>query len=350
MTKQIAKISIYLLTVSIIALGCFSPVTADLEYNPEYLGPIAYANVTPEEFAETIEPEGTYAISPSHLNIPGFQVGVPVDVPPTGPVDLPPQYREVSDIINSINAEEATFTITFTNNFPITFSQGTRLVAFDSSTQTVMFDHAFSEDVEPGTTYENIEVAANKTLTGDWGMQVKDLHTPGGEDVVFEDDTTSMRVKLSIVEFLSAELNPDKRLSFAFNTPVDFSITDSADAYDISGYLSLFFENNLPVDLSLKLSLVDAMNDTVFRFFNGQTIVVNSPPIDAGGYTTGPNQVDYVNIESLDTLQQLPDAVRLSTKMTFITPASPGPLKVNDANFFKIKLATRASAKIDIQE
>ncbi len=326
-----------------------------LEWQPEFLGPIAFARLTPDQFAESVEPAGKYDFFANQLGIPSFQTGVNITVPPLGPLNLPPKYESISGMIRTLEAEEAIFTLSFYNNMPINIKAGTHIVAFDSATQDIIFDHILDRDVAAGDSYRNEEIAKNKTLTSSWGMQVRDFQSDGGSGI-FSADPVTVNYGLKIVRFLKATLNPDELFSFGIDTNVDFAIADSIQnndslqISDIHGYLSLFFENKLPADVRIRLNLLNDQNDTLYRFFNGQEAFIAPADIDAQGNTVAMIPTDFPQLVSLDTLQQMGDVTRLVGYLK-VHSADINAFPVVDVdNYFKIKLAAKLGFTMDITQ
>jgi len=258
-------------------------------------------------------------------------------------------------MIRTLEADEAIFTLSFENNMPINIKAGTRIVAFDSATNNIIFDHILDRDVAAGDSYSNEEIAKNKILTSSWGIQIKDFQSDGGSGI-FSADPITVTYKLKIVRFLKATLNPDQYFSFDIDTEVDFAVADSLaqndsiQISDIHGYLSLFFENNLPADVRIRLNLLNDQNDTLYRFFNGQEAVIASAEVDAQGNTVAMIPTDFPELVSLDTLQQMGDVTRMVGRLQVHSADVNAYPVVDNDNYFKIKLAARLGFTMDITQ
>ncbi len=345
------KTPLYLLFLLFLA-ACLPNINrqVQLEWQPEFLGPIAFARLTPDAFAQSIEPVAVYRFDASLLGIPGYQTGTPLNVPALGPLNLPASYAHISGMFRSLEAEESVFSLSFRNTLPVNIKQGTRIVAFDSATQNIIVDHIIDRDIMPGDSYSNSETAYQKVLGSSWGMQIRDFRSDGGSNVTFNGEQFAIHYRLKIVRFLKATLNPGRQYSFDFNTDVNFPAGDSLQVRDITGFLSLFFDNKLPVETEVLLQLLNAQGDTIYRFFNGQPAVIASAVIDAQGQVLSPVPTDFPELISLDTLQQLSDVTRLTGRILFRTPNINAFPVVDTNNYLKIKLAAKLGFTMDISQ
>ncbi len=345
------KTPIYLFFLLFLA-ACMPNMNKQLqvEWQPEFLGPIAFARLTPDAFAQSIEPGAVYSFDASLLGIPGYQTGTPVNVPALGPLNLPASYERISSMLRSLEAEESVFSLSFRNTLPVNIKQGTRIVAFDSATQNIIFDHIIDRDIMPGDSYSNSETAYQKVLGSSWGMQIRDFRSDGGSNVTFSGEQVVIHYQLKIVRFLKATLNPGREYSFSFNTDVSFPGSDSLQVHDITGFLSLFFDNNLPAELEVRLQLLNQPGDTIYQFFNGNAAVIPSAVIDAQGQTIAPVPTDFPELISLDTLQEFSDVTRLTGSILFRTPNINAFPVVDMDNYFKIKLAAKLGFTMDITQ
>ncbi|GEM_PF-5460820 len=346
------KKSVFYLLFLLLLGACIPNVNRNVqvEWQPEFLGPVAFTQLTPDAVAASIEPKAQYLMDAADLGIPGYQTGSPVNVPALGPLNLPASYESLSSMINTLEADEAVFTLSFQNNMPVNIKQGTRIVAFDSATQNIIFDHIIDRDIVPGDSYSNSETAYQKVLSSSWGMQIRDFRSDGGSNVQFSGSPLIVRYKLKIIRFLKATLNPGKEFSFDFTTDITLPSADSLNVRDIHGFLSLFIDNNLPAEVELSLQLLNQQNDTLYRFFNGLPALIPSAQLDAQGNTVAPVPTDFPEIVSLDTLQTFTDVTRLTGKIRFRSPNINAYPIVDTDNYFKIKLAARLGFTMDITQ
>lgn len=115
------KISVFYLLFLLLLGACIPNVNRNVqvEWQPEFLGPVAFTKLTPDALAASIEPKAQYHLDAADLGIPGYQTGSPINVPALGPLNLPASYESLSIMINTLEADEAVFTLSFQNNMPV---------------------------------------------------------------------------------------------------------------------------------------------------------------------------------------------------------------------------------------
>lgn len=308
-------------------------------YRPGYLGPLAFSQLDPIEIAETSDKRSTYEVNPVELGIPGFAYNVPLTIAPIGPIDFPPEYTELQDIFAAIAVNEVVFTITFTNNLPVTISAGTEIVGRDSATNNLMFRHILPNDVAPGASYEGQQQETNRTLTSDLAISVENFRTPGASNVTFQDVDWVVTVDLNVLDLDEVLLRGNETFKVEATNPFSFDFSDESAESNPEGTLSLFVTNNLPTQASITLALQDDQGNTIYNFFGGSPFQVTAPTIDANGVVTAPVDVDLLDFIAVDTLDALSDATQLYSEVIFTTPAAATTLKVRDNNYIKLKIS-----------
>lgn len=338
-----------LLIVSLVALftQCDTTPTVDeLVYRPSYLGPLVIAQLDPIDIAETINKDTRYTFTAAEIGIPGFDYNTPLNLPPFGPIDLPPDFGTLNKLFASIEVNAITFRISFTNTLPISINEGTRIVGRDSLTGDIMFSHTLPTSVAPGQQYEGIQEELNKTLTASLATNIENLSLPGSSEVIFTEDPIVVLIQTVSLDLKRVQLRPDRSIAIENTSSFSFDLTDTEFDSDPTGTLSLFITNNLPAAIELDLSLTNSSGATVFQLFGNQPLLIPASSIDANGISTAPTAVDLVDFIALDTVASFADASQLNASIQFITPPSASLLQVLDDNYLKLQLTADITATV----
>lgn len=329
-----------------LAACTFTADVDEITYRPSYLGPLVTSQLDPIEIAETAEKQATYDLNPIELGIPGFAFNTPLAIPPLGPLDFPPEYTELDDMFAEISVNEVVFTISFTNNLPITVNANTEVVGRDSATGNIMFRHILPRAIAPGEYYEGIQQETNKVLTSDLAVTIENFTTPGSSNVTFQDVDWVVTIDLNVLDLDIVRVRPNR--TFGFENTSDFSFDFSENEFDTdpTGTLSLFVRNYLPTAIDLELLLLDQGGNTLFSLFGNDPLTIPSPPITAGGEVDEFIEIDLIDFIAVDTLQSFSTATQLYANVQFNTPNSPGLLLVQDENFFRLQLTADIEATL----
>ncbi len=341
--RQFYPILFFLLLVG----GC--QITADVDdivYRPSYLGPLVFSRLEPIEIAETADKSADYDLNPIELGIPGFAFNTPVAVPPLGPLNFPPEYTELNDFFAEISVNEVVFTITFTNNLPLTINENTEVVGRDSATGNIMFRHIIPRSIAPGETYEGIQQENNKILTSDLALTIENFTTPGTSSATFQNVDFVVNVDLNVLDLDIVKVRPNRTFTIDNTSDFAFDLSENDMDTDPSGTLSLFITNYLPTTIDLTLELWDDQGNTVFSLFGPTPINLPGPPVAVDGSVQNPIEYDLIDFISVDTLDSFGDATQLHADVSFTTPNHPVLLLVQDENFFRIQLTADLEATL----
>lgn len=324
----------------------FTADVDDIVYRPTYLGPLVISQLDPIEIAETAEKRATYTLNPVELGVPGFAFGVPLAIPPLGPLDFPPEYTELDDMFAEIVVNEVVFTITFENTLPVTINANTEIVGRDSATGNLMFRHILPRAIAPGEIYEGTQQETSKTLTSDLAVTIENFTTPGSSSVTFQDIDWVVTIDLNVLDLELVRVRPNRTFGFDNTSDFTFDFADNDFDSDPTGTLSLFVRNYLPTAIELDLILLDQGGNTIFSLFGSDPLNIPAPPITAAGEAQDFLEVDLIDFLAVDTLQSFVDATQLYANVRFITPNHPGLLLVQDENFFRLQLTADIAATL----
>lgn len=336
--RQLRYVGIYLLSSLVLLIaGCnINPKLDDLNWQPDYLGPIAKSTIDLQEITNLKNVSVNYTVQANELDINNFEFGIPIDVPPFGPQDFPPQYFHLSNYFSEITVDSLLVNFSFNNIFPIPISANTEIVTRDSLTNEVLFVHVIDREIAPGELYVFPAILVNKSFTNSISFAIEKFTSPGGTNVVFMLDDLNLAIS---IEFLQV-----KRILLLSNLNYELEGTNEAsldfgfDLQNYSGTLSLFIENNFPIETRLDLKFLDENKDTIYSIFGDTLMTVASGTVDGSGLVIAPAILDLRDLVNLDDLTLFEEARFLYSKAYFQTAATPSSFEINNDNYLNILL------------
>lgn len=348
--KQKNRLALALSLFATLALSwqACSPLNPDnIVWEPEFLGPIVYTVLDPVEIANAAADTIDYDSQADQLQIPNFQYNQSINTGPVGPVDLPEEFDALFDLFNNITVNSGKVFLWFENTWPIAVGAGSTIRATDS-VQGILFEYTLQSDVQPGEMFETEIEITNKTMEFGFTIQWIDFQSPGGNNVTFQSgNDLVLYYDFELEDFTIAIVKPNNEYVLEDESTFEFEFEGDSDIeQDVTGTFSFFLENNLPSGIELEMKLLNGLGDTLYSFFNGQSVVLPTPQIDGNGYTVAPTEVDLIDAVDISDIDQLQDATQLYTRTKFITPAS-SMLVVDNDNYIRIQLT--ADVKIKAQ-
>ena len=296
--------SIFFLFFLTFFVSCETDEIEELGWKPEVLGPIGNTTLDFYDFEDLLFASSTYEVGALDLQIPDFEFNTPIPVPPLGPIDLPPEYLSISDFFESITVDSALISITIKNIFPLPIGETTKIVARDSASGELLFQHAITQDIAPGEEYEVPLYLRDATVSSTMEFSVEDFVSPGGDDLTVTGNTLEVEVDIEFVVIQEVVVKNDINYEVAVDTvDFDLSFEEIKDTAAYSGYLSIFFDSYFPTSMVMSLVLLDENDVPVYNFFDQEpsdVLVIPAAPVDAQGNATDKSEVDLINYIDID--------------------------------------------------
>lgn len=343
--KKMLPLSLALLTGMWLS-GCDPELLDDLEWKPQVLTPLVTTTVNFYDLNALNGVTGQYTIAPERLGIPDFRFDVAIDVPPLGPIDLPPNFISMAEYLTLLEVNAARVDLTLNNAFPIPVGAGTRIVCQDSLTGAEVFSYTLPETVAPGGEIDIPVTLADAAIPTRMAILVKDFVSPGAAGVIFSLSPLTIQAKLQVLDLKQAHVRPG--LEFELEESVsDFSLDleELKDTAAIGGTLSVYIDHRFPAEAEVFAEFLDENGATLLTVFPDepdQTLRLPAAPVDANGEVTQSVRkelIDFIHLKS--DLQTLLRATQIRVQARLATPSGPQKLVIDADCSITLKVTGR---------
>ncbi|MBL7766724.1 MAG: hypothetical protein JNJ58_11550 [Chitinophagaceae bacterium] len=287
--------NLFIFFILFLLSACGKRIVDNTPLESNWLLPLVKGNISLNDLSRL---EGTtfdYVITPAQINQP---TNTPVSSPAftvdfIGPFTVPTQ-----DIIKYLKVDSIELGIHLKNIFPVNIQSGFTVTLRSSdntaSSSNVLFSKTFSNAIA-AQSQDSLPLSIhNVTIADSLYFYIENLNIDAFNQVVFNENVpvqfTIDKVRLNELAFF-----PNK--NFSISDTVEFSSGDLSSIYDaggntladsaVSGFLNLFTDNGLPVNLRMQMTFLknNLPVDSVFE----NSFILNGAGVDAAGI---PNSID----------------------------------------------------------
>lgn len=259
--------------------------------------------------------------------------GIPVSSPGLYFAHLGPAEVPVTGCLARLDVDTLNFSGTFTNNFPVAVSAGTRFVmrtTTDTSTATTIAGFAtVDEDILPGSSYSFSVAVSDKILGDHVYLYLENFKTPAFSNLVFGSSPSRLTVQINILTASYAEVFTNRECTSEDTTEFSVGANDHNNGIPcdtcMSGIINVFADNGLPASASSQLYFLNAdKTKALDSLFPDGPLILSAGTTSSDGATTDTVSA-YVQIPiSKSKLERMKQSYYVASRLYLSTMGMTG--------------------------
>lgn len=299
---------------------------ADLpNYRGEWLLPLVQGDAALVQLSQLQELPLSVALNSGEFGFPAgtYPVVPPIALPFIGPFDI-----EVADFLVVMEVSTMDVTIEFNNPFPIPINEGTRIVLrneplpFDPG--NIILNVPVTPQLAPGGSFTYNSTVTNIAITDTLYLYLEDFSSPGGTNVTFEPEASTIDITLARIEVDRMEVLTGRSFERmdSLEINIDAALQDQTDI--ATGEIIVYADNGLPLEAFFQCYLYDAEGVLLDSLFEERLIVEGGTTDATGATTTTVTTTDTIPIDAV-ILDRFLRSTKAVISYGVSTAGYPGP-------------------------
>lgn len=289
------------------------------QWDTEFIGPLVRTKSTLDDILEISDQrfEQSFAICEVLDLIDPLicQSGVPVPIPPFGPIDLPEDTVNYTDIYNELLLDSGRLELSISNGLPVDVEAGL-LIEIANLTGAPFITFTLTQDLAPNGTATFSQDLAGQSLGSEFILRFKNFETngSGGPVTINPDARIGFTFDLIALKVGSVNLVPGNE--FALGDTSEFTLDDGIviNSEPITGILSYLAVNEFDAAFSVQAYFLN----------QDQTIVLDTLFSDGSGIITPNSDTVVLKTEvTEETLLNLKEAAWVVTQASWVAISDP---------------------------